>query len=118
MLQGDKNGFIIENHSEVFIQDSFISSHRYPQIWIDLDSTVELKSTQLTEGHESDIYVQNHSSLYASNCIIQNDKFPFNIQAINHSKINLQQTLIENATGEMFYSENNSEITHTFDEVN
>ena len=118
LLQGDKNGFIIENHSEVFIQDSFISSHRYPQIWIDLDSTVELKSTQLTEGHESDIYVQNHSSLYASNCIIQNDKFPFNIQAINHSKINLQQTLIENATGEMFYSENNSEITHTFDEVN
>jgi F-box protein 11 len=118
LLQGEKNGFIIENHSEALIQDSFISNHGYPQIWIDLDSTVELKSTQLTEGHESDIYVQNHSSLYATDCIIQNDKFQYNIQAVNHSKISLQQTSIEHSIGERFYSENHSEITHTFDEVN
>ncbi|AWE07558.1 right-handed parallel beta-helix repeat-containing protein [Lysinibacillus sp. 2017] len=118
LLQGDKNGFIIENHSEVLIQDSFISNHRYPQIWIDLHSTVDLKSTQLTEGQESDIYVQNNSTVHASNCIIQNDKFQFNIQAVNHSKINLVQSTVGNSIGDTFYSENNSEITHNLDEVN
>lgn len=118
LLHGEKNGLIIENHSEAFIQDSFISNHHYPQLWIDLESTVELNSTQLTEGHESDIYVQNNSTLYASNCIVHNDKFNFNIQAVNNSKINLVQTAVQNSMGEMFYSENNSEINQSFDEVN
>ena len=118
LLHGEKNGFIIENHSEALIQDSFISNHQYPQVWIDLESSVELSSTQLTEGHESDIYVQNNSTVHATNCIIHNDKFNFNIQAVNHSKINLVQTAVENSVGEKFYSENHSEITNSYDEVN
>lgn len=118
LLHGEKNGFIIENHAEAFIQDSFISNHLYPQIWIDLDSAVELSATQLTEGHESDIYVQNNSTLHAQHCIIQNDKYHFNVQAVNHSKIDLVHTTIENSLGNIFYSENNSHITHTLDELN
>ena len=118
LLHGERNGFIIENHAEAFIQESFISSHIYPQIWIDLESAVELSETQLTEGHESDIYVQNNSTLLASNCIIQNDKFNFNVQAVNNSKINLVQTTVENSVGDKFYSENNSQIIHSLDELN
>lgn len=118
LYEGAQNGFIIENHAEAFIQDSFITNHLYPQLWIDLDSSVELKSTQLTEGAESDIYVQNQSSVYADNCIIHNDKFNFNVQAVNDSTIDLHQTMIENTFGEKFYSENNSFITHLLDEVN
>lgn len=116
LLRGKRNGFIIENHAEAFIQDSFISNHLYPQIWIDLNSVVELSDTQLTEGHESDIYVQNNSTLHAHNCIIQNDKFIFNVQAVNNSTINLTHSTVENSIGDTFYSENNSQITHTLDE--
>ncbi|WP_341320213.1 right-handed parallel beta-helix repeat-containing protein [Solibacillus sp. FSL H8-0523] len=118
LLCGGRNGLIIENNAEAFIQDSFISNHLYPQIWIDLNSAVELSDTQLTEGHESDIYVQNNSTLHANNCIIQNDKFIFNVQAVNNSKINLTQTTVENSIGDKFYSENNSQITYTLDELN
>ncbi|MEK4229455.1 right-handed parallel beta-helix repeat-containing protein [Solibacillus sp. FSL H8-0538] len=118
LLEGDNNGFIIENNSEALIQDSFITKHLFPQVWIDLESTVELKSTLLTEGAESDIYVQNKSSVYTNNCIIRNDKFNFNVQAVNHSKIDLYKTTVENTFGEKFYSENNSFITQTLDEVN
>ncbi|MEG0381223.1 MAG: right-handed parallel beta-helix repeat-containing protein, partial [Kurthia sp.] len=118
LLHGERNGFIIENNAEALIQDSFISNHKFPQIWIDLDSTVELSTTQVIEGHESDFYVQNHSFLYATDCIVHNDRFNFNVQAINHSKIELVRTSVENSVGEKFYSENNSLISHTFDEVN
>lgn len=118
LLDGVRNGFIIENNAEAYIQDSFISKHRYPQVWIDLNSTVELNATQLKGGTESDLYVQNKSSLLASNCIIHNDSFTFNVQAVNHSTIDLFSTTIENTVGETFYSENNSSITHKLDEVN
>lgn len=118
LLDGARNGFIIENNSEAYIKDSFISNHAYPQIWIDLKSNVELFSTQLTKGSESDIYVQNNSTIVATNCIIRNDKFALNIQAVNYSKILLQETIIENLIGDKFYSENNSTITNSFDEVN
>lgn len=118
LLDGVRNGFIIENNAEAFIQDSFISKHRYPQVWIDLNSTVELSATQLKGGSESDIYVQNKSSVVASNCLIHNEHFLYNVQAVNHSTINLLGTTIENTLGEMFYSENNSFITHNLDEAN
>lgn len=118
LIQGERNGFIIENNAEAFIQDSFISNHKHPQIWIDFDSHVDLLATQVTEGHESDFYVQNHSFLHATDCIVQNDRFNFNVQAINHSKIELLRTSVDNSFGEKFYSENNSHISHTFDEVN
>lgn len=117
LLHGKRNGFIIENHAEAFIQDSFISNHAYPQLWINLDSVVELSATQITEGHESDIYVQNKSTVHATNCIIQNDKFNFNIQAVNHSNIHLNQTKVDNSFGEKFYSENHSQISHTMDDI-
>ncbi|MGE7023537.1 right-handed parallel beta-helix repeat-containing protein [Solibacillus cecembensis] len=117
LLQGERNGLIIENNAEAFIQDSFISNHKLSQIWMDADSTVELSATQITEGHESDFYVQNRSSLHATDCIIQNERFNYNVQAINHSKIELVRTSVENSFGEKFYSENNSLISHTFDEV-
>ncbi|WP_332645547.1 right-handed parallel beta-helix repeat-containing protein [Lysinibacillus sp. 54212] len=118
LLDGARNGFIIENNSEAYIKESFISNHLYPQIWIDLKSNVELFSTQLTKGSESDIYVQNNSTTIANNCIIRNDKFALNIQAVNYSKILLQETIIENPIGDKFYSENNSTITNSLDEVN
>lgn len=115
LLNGERNGLIIENYSEAFIQDSFISKHRYPQIWIDKYSTVEMKTTTITEGKESDIYVQNHSNLYADQCIIRNDNFKFNVQAVNNSKIDLTYSIVENKVGEQFYIENNSFITHKID---
>ena len=114
IAENDKSN---ENNSEAFIQDTFISKHSFPQIWIDLESNVELKSTQLTEGSESDIYVQNRSTLHATNCIIRNDKFQFNVQAVNYSKITLEETIVDNYAGEKFYSENNSTITNLLDEV-
>lgn len=117
LLDGVRNGFIIENNAEAFIQDSFISKHRYPQVWIDLNSTVELTATQLKGGSESDIYVQNKSSVIASNCLIHNEHFIYNVQAVNHSTIDLLATTIENTVGETFYSENNSSITYKLDEA-
>lgn len=115
LMNGERNGFIIENYSEALIQDSFISKHHYPQIWIDRHSTVEMKSTQVTEGNESDIYVQNNSTLLANHCIIRNDRFQFNVQAVNYSKIDLTMSIVENKIGEEFYIENNSFITHEVD---
>lgn len=117
LLDGERNGLIVENNSEAYIHDSFITKHVFPQIWIDLASSVELKYTQITEGTESDIYVQNKSSLHASNCIIRNDRFQYNVQAVNYSNITLEDTLVENSFGKIFYSENNSVITHSLDEV-
>ncbi len=118
LLEGERNGLIVENKGRAFIHDSFITKHSFPQIWIDQESSVELASTQMTEGAESDIFVQNHSSLHATGCIIRNDRFQYNVQAVNYSKILLEDTLVENATGKMFYSENNSSITQSLDEVN
>lgn len=118
ILEGKRNGFIIENNSEAFIQDTFISKHAFSQIWIDLDSSVELKSIQLTEGTTSDIYVQNKSSVNASKCIIRNDHSRYNVQAINYSSIKLNESIVDNSAGECFYSENNSTIVHFVDEVN
>lgn len=115
LIDGERNGFIIENHSEAHIQDSFISKHRYPQLWIDKNSTVELKMTQVTEGKESDIYVQNNSSVYGDQCIIRNDRFKFNVQAVNFSRIELTHSIVENSIGDEFYIENNSYITHKVD---
>ena len=117
LLEGERNGLIIENKGKAFIHDSFITKHDFPQIWIDLESSVHLEYTQITEGAESDIYVQNRSSLHATGCIIRNDRFQYNVQAINYSNITLEDTLVENITGKMFYSENNSSITHSLDEV-
>ncbi|MGM9951324.1 MAG: pectinesterase family protein [Lysinibacillus sp.] len=117
LLEGERNGLIVENNSKVSIHDSFITKHAFPQIWIDLASSVELTYTQITEGAESDIYVQNQSSLHATGCIIRNDRFQYNVQAVNYSNITLEDTLVENVTGKMFYSENNSRITHSLDEV-
>lgn len=117
LLDGERNGLIIENKSEAFIYDSFITKHVFPQVWIDLESAVELRHTQITEGAESDIYAQNKSSLHASHCIIRNDKFQYNVQAVNYSNITLEHTLVDNFSGKMFYSENNSVITHSLDEV-
>ncbi|MER1987309.1 MAG: right-handed parallel beta-helix repeat-containing protein [Solibacillus sp.] len=117
LLDGVRNGFIIENNAEAFIQDSFISKHRYPQVWIDLNSNVELSATQLKDGSESDIYAQNKSSVVVSNCLIHNEHFIYNVQAVNHSTIDLLATTIENTVGETFYSENNSYITHNLDEA-
>lgn len=115
LMNGERNGFIIENYSEALIEDSFISKHHYPQIWIDRHSTVEMKATQITDGNESDIYVQNNSSLYADQCIIRNDRFQFNVQAVNFSKIDLTKSIVENKIGDEFYIENNSFITHEVD---
>ena len=117
LLEGERNGLIIENKAKAFIHDSFITKHAFPQIWIDLESSVHLEYTQITEGAESDIYVQNRSSLHATGCVIRNDRFQYNVQAINYSNITLEDTRVENITGKMFYSENNSSITHSLDEV-
>ncbi|MEK4385855.1 right-handed parallel beta-helix repeat-containing protein [Solibacillus sp. FSL W7-1464] len=117
LMEGERNGLIIENHAEALIQDTFISNHMYSQIWIDSESSVELNATQIIEGHESDIFVQNKSVLHASKCIIQNAKFDFNIQAVNFSKIYLSETMVDNSFGSKFYSENNSEISSNLDEI-
>lgn len=117
LMEGERNGLIIENHAEALIQDSFISNHMYSQLWIDSESSAELNTTQIIEGHESDIFVQNKSVLHASKCIIQNAKFDFNIQAVNYSKIYLSETMVDNSFGSKFYSENNSEISSNLDEI-
>ncbi|MEK5080302.1 right-handed parallel beta-helix repeat-containing protein [Solibacillus sp. FSL W7-1436] len=117
LMEGERNGLIIENHAEALIQDTFISNHMYSQLWIDSESSVELNTTQIIEGHESDIFVQNKSILHASKCIIQNAKFDFNIQAVNYSKIYLSETMVDNSFGSKFYSENNSEISSNLDEI-
>ncbi|MER2029771.1 MAG: right-handed parallel beta-helix repeat-containing protein [Solibacillus sp.] len=117
LMEGERNGLIVENHAEALIHDTFISNHMYSQLWIDSESSVELNTTQIIEGHESDIFVQNKSVLHASKCIIQNAKFDFNIQAVNYSKIYLSETMVDNSFGSKFYSENNSEISSNLDEI-
>lgn len=112
VLEGSRNGFIIENHSEALIVDSFISKHQYPQVWVDNHSNLELKYTQLTEGKESDLYAQDFSDVIADACIIRNDQFKYNVQAVNHSKIQLNDSIVENSMGERFFMENNSYITN------
>ncbi|MER2000597.1 MAG: right-handed parallel beta-helix repeat-containing protein, partial [Lysinibacillus sp.] len=116
IIDGERNGFIIENHAEAHIEDTFIARHRYPQIWVDLHSNVELTSVQLTEGAESDLYLQNESKLLAIDSFIKNHSFTYNIQSINFSKIELQNTIIEHFSGDCFYTENNSEIIATMDD--
>lgn len=110
MFDGNRNALIIQNHSEVYIQDCFISKHVQHQLWIDFESTVELKSVQITDGALSDIFAQNQSSVYVSDSIIRNNKSRFNVQAVNFSKIELIKTVVENSYGDVYYSENNSFI--------
>ena len=117
IIDGERNGFIIENHAEAHIEETFIARHRYPQIWVDLHSNVELTSVQLTEGVESDLYLQNESRLVAIDSFIKNSKFTYNIQSINFSKIELQNTVIEHFSGDCFYTENNSEIISVTDDA-
>jgi F-box protein 11 len=117
IIDGERNGFIIENHAEAHIEETFIARHRYPQIWVDLHSNVELTSVQLTEGGESDLYLQNESRLVAIDSFIKNSKFTYNIQSINFSKIELQNTVIEHFSGDCFYTENNSEIISMTDDA-
>ncbi len=117
LVDGKRNGLLIQNHSEVFIRDSYIAKHLKPQIWLDYESTVDLDGVQMTDGHQSDLHAQNRSAIYVSDSIIRNDKYRYNVQAMNFSKIKLKKTVIENKLGEVFYSENNSLITTTMDEV-
>ena len=116
VTDGERNGFIIENHAEALIEETYISRHKYPQIWVDLNSNVELSSVQLTEGVESDLYLQNESTLVAFNSFIKNLTFTYNIQSINNSKIELHNTIIEHFSGNCFYTENNSEIIANTDD--
>ncbi|KGR90313.1 hypothetical protein CD30_12130 [Ureibacillus massiliensis 4400831 = CIP 108448 = CCUG 49529] len=117
LIEGKRNGLLIQNHSEVFIRDSYIAKHMKPQIWIDFESTVDLESVQIAEGYQSDLLAQNRSAIYVSDSIIRNDRYRYNVQAMNHSKIKFNKTIIENKYGEVFYSENNSLITNSIDEV-
>ena len=117
LSEGKRNALLIQNQSEVFIGDSYIAKHMKPQIWIDFESTVDLDGVHMSDGHQSDLLAQNRSAIYVSDSIIRNDKFRYNVQAMNYSKINLKKTIIENKLGEVFYSENNSLITTTMDEV-
>ncbi|KGR78800.1 right-handed parallel beta-helix repeat-containing protein [Ureibacillus manganicus] len=117
LSEGKRNGLLIQNHSEVFIRDSYIAKHLKTQISIDYESTVDLDGVQMSDGHQSDLLAQNRSAIYVSDSIIRNDKYRYNVQAMNYSKIKLKKTIIENKLGEVFYSENNSFITTTLDEV-
>lgn len=110
IYNGKKNALLIQNHSEVTATESFISNHLKPQIWIDFESTLQLFSVQLTDGHHSDLLAQNQCAVYISDSIIRNEKFRYNVQAMNHSKIEIMKTIIENTFGEIYYSENNSVI--------
>lgn len=110
LYNGKQHGIFAQNRSEVFIQESYISNHEQSQLWIDNESLVELNNVQLTEGQQSDVYVQNQSAVYVAESVIRNEKFRFNLQAINHSKIELIKTYIENKFGDIFYSKNNSFI--------
>lgn len=110
MFDGKRNALFIQNHSEVYIQDCFISKHGQHQLWIDFESTVELKSVQITDGALTDIFAQNQSSVYVSDSIIRNNKSRYNVQAVNFSKIEIIKTVVENSYGDVYYSENHSFI--------
>lgn len=113
IYQGKRNALFIQNHSEVYIQESFISKHLQSQIWIDDESTLELLSVQLTDGAHSDLHAQNQSKVYVENSIIRNDKYRYNVQALNNSKIEIVKTVVENKYGDVYYSENNSSINNS-----
>lgn len=110
LFDGCRNALFIQNHSEVYIQDCFISKHAQHQIWIDFESIVDLKSVQLTDGNHSDIFAQNQSSVFVSDSMIRNNKSQYNVQAVNFSKIELTRTIVENKVGDVYYSENHSFI--------
>jgi len=113
VYKGKRNGLFIQNHSEVYIQDSFISKHLQSQIWIDYESTLELISVQLTDGAHSDLHAQNQSKVYVTDSIIRNENYRYNVQALNNSKIDLIKTIVENKYGDVYYSENNSSINNS-----
>lgn len=113
IYQGKRNALFIQNHSEVFIQESFISKHLQAQIWIDHESSLELLSVQLTDGKHSDLHAQNQSEVYVENSIIRNDQYRYNVQALNNSKIEIVNTIVENKYGDVYYSENNSSINNS-----
>ncbi|SOC06297.1 F-box protein 11 [Ureibacillus xyleni] len=110
VFAGSRHAFYIQNHSEVLIQDTFISKHAQHQIWIDFESTVDLKGVQLTDGTLSDIYAQNQSSVYVADSMIRNNNSRYNVQAVNFSKIEIGNSVIENKYGDVYYSENHSFI--------
>lgn len=110
IYKGKRSALLIQNHSEVTAIESFISNHLKSQIWIDFESTLQLNSVQLTEGHHSDLLAQNQCAVYISDSIIRNEKFRYNVQAMNHSKIEILKTIVENTFGDIYYSENNSVI--------
>lgn len=110
LFDGCRNALFIQNHSEVYIQDCFISKHVQHQLWIDFESIVDLQSVQLTDGNHSDIFAQNQSSVYVSDSMIRNNKSRYNVQAVNFSKIELSRTVVENKVGDVYYSENHSFI--------
>lgn len=113
IYQGKRNALFIQNYSEVYIQESFISKHMQAQIWIDNESTLELLSVQLTDGEHSDLHAQNQSRIYVENSIIRNEKYRYNVQALNNSKIEIVKTVVENKYGDVYYSENNSSINNS-----
>ncbi|RUL52169.1 MULTISPECIES: right-handed parallel beta-helix repeat-containing protein [Lysinibacillus] len=110
IFDGKRHALYVQNHSEVFIQDCFISKHVQHQIWVDYESTLDIKGVQLTEGALSDLYAQNRSNVYVSDSIIRNNKSRYNVQAVNFSNIEITNTVIENKCGDVYYSENNSFI--------
>lgn len=110
IYNGKQHGISVQNRSELYAQECYISNHVYSQIWIDKESIVELNCVQLTEGQQTDVYVQNQSAVYVAESIIRNEKTRFNLQAVNHSKIEIMKTYIENKFGDIFYSKNNSFI--------
>ncbi|MEL3961359.1 right-handed parallel beta-helix repeat-containing protein [Lysinibacillus endophyticus] len=110
VFAGSRHAFYIQNHSEVLIQDTFISKHAQHQIWIDFESTVDLKGVQLTDGSLSDIYAQNQSSVYVADSMIRNNNARYNVQAVNFSKIEIGNSVVENKYGDVYYSENHSLI--------
>ena len=116
ILDGEHNGFIIEQSSDAFIQNCYIARHQYPQLWVDTRCNVDVISTQIKDGKESDIYVQNNSSIFLDQCMIQNNQSPYSIQAIDFAKVDISRSTIRNPHGQLFYSENNSTITNSLDE--
>lgn len=110
VIEGNRHAMFIQNHSEVFATDCFISKHAQHQLWVDFESTIELSSVQMTDGALTDIFAQNQSSVFVSDSIIRNNKSRFNVQAVNFSKIEIVRTVIENSCGDVYYSENHSFI--------
>ncbi|RHW38243.1 right-handed parallel beta-helix repeat-containing protein [Lysinibacillus yapensis] len=110
LFDGKRHALFIQNHSEVFATDCFISKHAHHQVWIDFESTIELTGVQMMDGALTDIFAQNQSAVFITDSIIRNNKSRFNVQAVNFSNIEIRRTVIENSYGDVYYSENHSYI--------